>query len=477
MATIEVKAQEGPQKQFLESPSDIVIFGGAAGGGKSHGLLLEALRHFRVPGFNGIIFRRTFPQIAAPGAIWDQSVKLCPLYGGQMRLSEMLWTFPSGAKLKFGHLQHENDVLNWQGSELTLIGFDELTQFDESQFWYLLSRNRSTCGIRPYIRATCNPDADSFVAKLLEWWIDQNTGLPIQERSGKLRWFVRVNDQLVWADTREELLDKHAEVPPKSLTFIPAKLSDNAILMAKDPGYLANLLALPLVERERLLGGNWKIRPMAGLIFNRTWFDIVQAAPVGGRSVSAWDKAGTQDGGNWSCRVRMKRADSGLYYVEHVIRGQWSSLDRNSMMRQMAVMDGSGEEIVLEQEPGSGGKESAEISVRELAGFNVHAGTVTGTKEARARGFSAQAEARNVKLVAGPWNEDYLAELHAFPNGAFDDAVDASSSAFNRLALHRSFIPEAELQASKKAIKSPFPANFFSEENKRNAERMRQNGN
>ncbi|MFS6779604.1 terminase large subunit domain-containing protein, partial [Staphylococcus aureus] len=128
------------------------------------------------------------------------------------------------------------------------------------------SRNRSTCGVRPYVRATTNPDADSWVAEFISWWIDQKTGYAIPERSGVLRWFVRIGDNIIWADHPEELEmytmpgpgGEEVPIPAKSVTFISSKLTDNKILMAADPGYMANLMSLPLVERERLLGGNWK---------------------------------------------------------------------------------------------------------------------------------------------------------------------------------------------------------------------------
>lgn len=162
--------------------------------------------------------------------------------------------------------------------------FDEITHFSEQQFWYMLSRNRSGCGVRPYIRATCNPDADSWVANLIAWWINPDTGYAIPERSGKLRWFIRLGEKLIWADEPKELAIftdpiTGKPIPPKSLTFIPSSLADNKILALADPGYIANLLALPIVERERLLNGNWKIRWRG-----QTFFDITtmldQGRPV-----------------------------------------------------------------------------------------------------------------------------------------------------------------------------------------------------
>src|SRR5436189_1986846 len=105
-------------------------------------------------------------------------------------------------------------------------------------------------GVPGYIRATCNPDADSWVRSLIDWWIDPDTGFPIKERSGVLRWFVRDGDSLHWADTRADLVEMFGpESEPKSATFIPANVRDNRILLDKDPAYLAYLKALPYVER------------------------------------------------------------------------------------------------------------------------------------------------------------------------------------------------------------------------------------
>jgi len=151
----------------------------------------------------------------------------------------------------------------------------------------MLSRNRSLSGIRPCIRGiNYDPDADSWVAALIAWWIEQdpsspNYGYPIPERSGVIRWFIRINDSFNLGDSRQELIGIYgSEVEPKSFTFIPAKLADNKILMEADPGYRANLMALSRVERERLLGGNWAVRVMSGMYFKRSEVNIVDIAPL-----------------------------------------------------------------------------------------------------------------------------------------------------------------------------------------------------
>ncbi|MGH7881039.1 MAG: terminase large subunit domain-containing protein, partial [Candidatus Binataceae bacterium] len=241
-----IRPQPGPQTRFLGIPADIAIYGGAAGGGKSFALLLEPTRHLQVQGFAGVVFRRTLADVKKPGSLWDTSVPLFGNIGGRPRQDNLTWTFSEATKIVFGHLEHEGTVLDWQGAQIPFIGFDELTHFTRAQFFYMLSRNRSMCGVRPYIRATTNPDADSWVAELISWWIDQATGIAIPERSGVIRWFARIGDVLVWADTKEQLLAHHPDLDrdqPKSLTFIGARLEDNAILMAADPGYRANLMA------------------------------------------------------------------------------------------------------------------------------------------------------------------------------------------------------------------------------------------
>ena len=275
-----ISAQEGFQSDFLSSPADLAIGGGAAGAGKSFALLMESLRHTGNPDFGGAIFRKTYPQIKAPGALWDTSMKIYPVPGGQPMESSYEWRFPSGSKIKFSHLEYEKNVLDWQGSQIPFIGFDELTHFTEYSFFYLLSRNRSTCGVNPYVRATCNPDPDSWVANFIEWWIDQDHnspgyGFPIPERAGKIRYYIKEANEYIWGNTKREVLDQAShivkvlqEADPtikpddlvKGVTFIPGTIYGNRELLRADPGYLGNLLAQDEATQQQLLHGNWKVR-------------------------------------------------------------------------------------------------------------------------------------------------------------------------------------------------------------------------
>ena len=143
--------------------------------------LIEGARHTPNPGYRGVVFRRTSPQITAGGGLWDAAGAVYPAVGATANVSAREWRFPSGGRLAFRHLQHESNIYDWQGAELGFVGFDELTHFTERQFFYLLSRLRTTAGFRPYCRATTNPDAASWVARWVEWYVDPGTGYAIPE--------------------------------------------------------------------------------------------------------------------------------------------------------------------------------------------------------------------------------------------------------------------------------------------------------
>jgi predicted phage terminase large subunit-like protein len=155
------------------------------------------------------------------------------------------------------------------------------------------------------------------------------------------------------------------------------------------------------------------------------------------RSVRYVDKAATDDGGAYTAMVLMHRMQDGQFVIEHVVRGQWSSLEREERLKMWATHDQrslkTAYEVGVEQEPGSGGKESAESTIRNLAGFRVYADKVTGDKVIRAEPFAAQVQGGNVLLIAGNWVHPLLGEMESFPNGKYCDQVDACSGAFNRL--------------------------------------------
>jgi predicted phage terminase large subunit-like protein len=443
-----IAAQPGPQTEFLRSPADICIYGGAAGGGKTAGLILEPLRHVgRIAKFTAVFFRRTMPQITNPGALWDESLNFYPRLGGTPHLRMREWRWPRGGKIKFSHLQFETTVYDWQGAQITLICFDELTHFSAHQFFYMVSRNRSTCGVRPYIRATCNPDADSWVADFLAWWIDPESGLPIPERAGVLRYFVRIAEKIVWADRAEELMQDllpDVDLPPgidpplpMSVTFIPATVFDNPVLLRVNPEYLAWLLSLPTLERERLLAGNWKIRPAAGLYFKREWCAVVDEIPTDLDIVRYWDLAATEktqfNDPDWTVGIKLGRDRNGGYWLLDMVRARANPGDVENLLLNTATQDSKRVRIGFGKDPGQAGKSQALHLVRALSGFIAAAAPESGDKLTRFGPFSSQCRAGNVKIRRGSWNEELFRVLEGFPDLAHDDEADACSGALEML--------------------------------------------
>lgn len=177
--------------------------------------------------------------------------------------------------------------------------------------------------------------------------------------------------------------------------------------------------------------------PAGGSLFKAGKVGFLDAVPaqVVAR-VRRWDIAATVNAGDHSCGVLLARLLDGRTLVEDVVRGQWGPDERNSIIRETAERDARRGPVthVLPQEPGAAGVDLAQAFVRLLSGFSVLTERETGSKEVRADPWASQWNAGNVVLLRAAWNEAYLTEHYAFPQGTFDDQVDGSSGAFNRLA-------------------------------------------
>lgn len=198
-----------------------------------------------------------------------------------------------------------------------------------------------------------------------------------------------------------------------------------------------------VVERDKKVMGSMatagqlqqRPAPRGGAFFEWEKLGLKKAAPKMKKIIRYWDKAGTEGGdGAWTAGVKIGRGLDDCYYILDVVRGRWAAPAREKAIKLQASIDGPMVEIWIEQEPGSGGKESAESTVLNLAGSLIHSERATGDKVVRAEPFSIQIEAGNVYMVEGEWNQAYLDELKTFPVGKYKDQVDASSGGFNRLA-------------------------------------------
>ncbi len=427
---------------------------------KTFSLLMEPLRHVDNPGFVATIFRRTSTQVRNPGGLWTESRNLYSQFGATARQALLEWEFPSGATIRFGHMEHADDRHNWQGAQIAMLGFDELAHFSREQFLYMLSRNRSTSGIRPYVRCTLNPVAPDdpvggWVHEFLQWFIGDD-GYAVEERCGVLRYFVNYNDRLYWFGSEAEALEQFPDIRPKTFTFIKSSVFDNQILLQTDPGYLANLQALAPIDKARLLGdgrrgGNWLVREEAGTIFNRSW---VHPTPTfkreKGRACLFWDFAATEKQLNkpdpdYTAGVMIQEVEDEMgvkgYTILSCIDFQLGPAGTDDAVIQhtreaaaFCAKNGIKFCVRWEIEPGSAGKRESRRLVSTLAGLDAGGIYSRSDKVIRGKPFTAQAAAGNVNFLMANWNETWLQHMHNFPSGAHDDIWDATSGSFNTLA-------------------------------------------
>jgi predicted phage terminase large subunit-like protein len=469
----------------MNCPASIVVYGGAAGSGKTHLMLLRPLLQIHDPRFNAIFFRRTGPQLSGAGSVWDEAKMLYTEFGARVRENDREIIFPSGAKIKFSHMEHEKNKMDHQGKQYTHVYFDEGTHFTQGQITYLMSRLRSAAEANSSMFISCNPDPDSYIAKLIDWWLDED-GFPDKEKSGKAKFYGVINNDPVFTDTEEEMAElypsvvnifnqatgKFIYVKPKTITFIGGTIFDNPALIASNPQYLAELNALPQVEKDRLLHGNWYARPEGSSHFQRKWLSNVDKVPQGAMYCRAWDKAATEPSEvnahpDYTASVKMAKDKHGFFYLvgdyhednydkrdskQTKITGRFRERSgiRDVIIQKQAAHDSTECIVVFSQDPGSAGITEFTESAKKLIteGFRVKKDpqpTQNG-KLTRYLPFSSAAENGLVFIVKSTFSPATLDALFK-ENEAFDgqrssdhrkdDWPDAMASAFNYLSSAR----------------------------------------
>lgn len=396
------------QRAFLlMNDTKEILYGGAAGGGKSVAQLMAALQYVDIPGYSAILFRKTYADLSLPGALIDMSKQwLMPFVESkEVKWSEKekQYVFPSGATLNFGYLENSNDCYRYQGAEFQYIGMDEVTHIDPANYRYLFSRLRKpkTLQVPLRFRATANPGG-----QFGEYYYQ--------------RFFVEGKDA--------------------GRIFIGAGIDDNPYLDAE--AYKESLAELDPIERERLLNGNWEIKAN-GDMFNRHWFNIVPASdiPPAAKRVRFWDMASTdpskRKGKNkrepdWSVGFKLAHYQ-GMYWIEDIIRVQKTPHDLEQIIGETAKLDGYGVAIRMEKEPGSSGEITIDHYSRNvLRGYDFVGLASTGSKVERARTASAASQAGRVFISQRCRNMlPFLDEADLFPYGLHDDTIDGFSGAFN----------------------------------------------
>lgn len=460
MADIEL--QDGPQKLASKSKATVIFYGGAKGGGKTRWLVHEIARHHDQPGYGAVIFRRTFGELKGIGSIWEECQKIYPLLGAEMTESRLEAKFPMGATVHLSHLQHPKDAEKWKGKSLPTVGIDEITHFVEEQWWSLLSCLRSASGIKTRFLATCNPDPDSWVLQFVAWYID-DAGFPIKERSGKVRWFGRIDGKLRWFDSEGAAHAAGVETPT-SFTFIASNVFDNAILLKNDKQYLANLRALPPVEQARFLGGNWRVRQAAGDYFQEAYFPRIPLSTFDRKAAGlpspndvvrvwrAWDLAGTPVEGDTvvgaprETRTTQGAARTDADWTRGIKFGETRDgrliwLDTRSardtsgaiewFIKRTAERDGPHVVQVFFQDPAQAGVHQVTIYERLLRG-TAQTAFCLPMKPLDVGALTARAcWAGKVLVPAGAsWFEECIRELESFPNGNHDDVASALGLAY-----------------------------------------------
>jgi predicted phage terminase large subunit-like protein len=245
------------------------------------------------------------------------------------------------------------------------------------------------------------------------------------------------DDKVIWKDHREEFGDK-ADLA-KSFTFIPAKITDNKILLKKDPGYLGNLQAQSRVERAKLLDGNWDAEEKPGEFFQRQWFKTLPEAPVNLKKiVRYWDRAASEkETADWTVGLKMGLTHDDRIVVLNMIRFRGTPNKVEAAIVNTANQDGTKCSPCLEKDPGQAGVMEVQYLASKLSGFNVRIFSKTTDKATRARPISAQSEVGNVYVVEGSWNEDFFSELEAFPDGGHDDIVDTFSGGYDAILQNK----------------------------------------
>lgn len=402
-----------------------VLFGGAAGPGKSIGLLAAAAQYVDVPGYAALLLRRSFRDLALPGALMHVSHLWWDHTKAHWDGTSYKWTFPSGAVIQFGYMEHDGDEYRYQSSEYQFIGFDELTQFPEHQYTYMFSRLRRSkqSDIPLRMRGATNPGGRGHE------WVKDRFDLPSGETGNPHR------------------------------VFVPARLEDNPFLDAES--YEKGLGQLADVTYQQLREGDWDAT-ISGGKFYPEWFTIIDRSDLPDRRhwnriVRHWDlgsqaKTSEAPDPDWTAGCKMIRTDQlptsqaswfretnnpvpppPYYIVLNVARDRQDPGGVEELIRNTSAQDGYWVPQSIEQERGASGKGI-------IYSYRKHVLPETerviglwpkGGKEARAKIAAGRAREGRVFVVDGPWRSPFINELALFGvDDVHDDQVDAFTGCF-----------------------------------------------
>lgn len=412
------------QEAFLRLQVAEVLYGGAAGGGKTIALLMAALQYADVPGYNALLVRPSLTEFELPGGLIDLSHQWLGGTRAVWSADNKIWRFPGrsktgagGASVHFGFLDGGKDVSRYAGSSFSFLGFDELVRFAEQDYRRMFRVLRQADAGGGLLAA---PDGTTLADVPVRTRATSNPG------GANHTW---VKARFVDPETRHE-----------GVIFLPSRLEHNPHL--DYDAYSASLDQLPPSERARLLNGDWEI-PDEGELFQREWFEVIDrsALPEKTRAVRFWDLAATEPGPaspdpDYTVGLRLDLDEkSGVFFITDIVRARKAPGAIENLVAATAMRDGQEVQIVIEQEPGASGVTVVNrYKAHVLRGYQVKSVRPTGKKEVRARVVAAAAEHGLVKVVTGPHTLDLLDELCSFPHGGHDDCVDALAGAHHEVS-------------------------------------------
>lgn len=406
------------QHKALFSVADIVIFGGGNGGGKSFTLRALPLlpEYLGTPGCATAIFAESNPKLEQAGGMVQECLTMyAPLHPsgreGYKKTPVKRWTWPNGVTID---LSFVGEPGQWDGMQAAIIGIDQVEQITWAQFDSITGRNRTMTGARARTFVTANPPEegkDHWLTQLLSagGFIDKK-GWAIPEMEGKVRFYVLVNDEFVFADSVAQLRamgvlvkDRDGEdILPKSLTFVQALVDDHPIKSFRD-AYKRELAAKGEVERARRLRGNWHATEEAGKYFRREWFEpVVDYKPTyAARRVRSWDNAwSASEAADATVGLLMSQEPDNFVTMQDMLRFRGSPFHVSRAIKLIAELDGPGVTIRLPHDAGRAGFDQTELARWLRArGYTVKLTPDRGTKLERSKPYQERCEGREVRLA------------------------------------------------------------------------------
>ena len=433
---------------------------------------MDFLKYTDDPKFRALVTRRINPQIHGPGGIFETFVNLHrQVYGNKLKIKKRdgVIEYPNGGTITFRHCQYEEDKHSFQGWQLSAYMGDEIQQMTESQVIYIMSRLRSEAKNKPVFRGSCNPSGKGhWLTNWIGWYL-LPSGLPDPDKCGVTRYFTMKDNQMIWGNTPEEVIEQQPGSSPLSFTFINANVYDNPVLMQRQPEYVAWLEGQDRETKEALLYGNWFVTKQHESYFKRRWVTILGEEPFFGKRIRGFDLAGTlQDEVNkspdYTATVLLSKSREGKYCIEHAHRFRALFHNVEEYILNLSRSEPDDITYVIPVDSGSAGKAYARALQQKIAETGRHVvlhQTGNKSKLIRFRPFASVCQSGAVSMVSASWNDWLFDEWEEFigDGKTHEDSLDAAVSAFwalnNTQQLPAFVLPDLSGPSSSLSVQAP----------------------